>query len=126
MTSEKNSCYKVIPSKNKIVFVVPSINSKDWLVLNEYDLMDCASLLNKLTKEIRDLEEQIENYYKVEVNAGHQYRLDVYNELVKVFDYAEEKMQENIDNSIVYSAYKLLRDSIEDVAEEVGVDVFER
>lgn len=44
-------------------------------------------------------------------------------QLKKHYNYATQQMNKNIDNIFVHNSYQLLRDSIKDIAEELGVEL---
>ena len=57
------------------------------------------------------------------MDGDAQYRLDTAEQLKKHYNYAIQQMNENIDDVMVYKAYDVLRASIKDIAEELGVEL---
>ena len=56
-------------------------------------------------------------------NELNKFESEVEKTLQKHYNYAENQRQKNLDNVMVHQAYDLLRITIKDIADDLGVDV---
>lgn len=52
-----------------------------------------------------------------------QYQKDVADVLFKHFEFAENQANKNVDDVMVYTAYKVLSDTVISIAKEVGIEL---
>ena len=56
-------------------------------------------------------------------NELNKFESDVEKTLQKHYDYAENQRQKNLDNVMAHQAYDMLRATIRDIADELGVEL---
>lgn len=83
------------------------------------EMEDLCLLLNELNDENQELKKKNK---QLSIDFM-DFKMKLIEQLQIHYDYASEQMNKNIDNIIVYRAYYVLKASIMDIADKLGVDL---
>ena len=110
------------PNKTKNRFYIDDEHIHDNLNILEPIWIETYSQAKEVCNEFNRLHDRSDLLKEV-MDGDAQYRLDTAEQLKKHYNYAIQQMNENIDDVMVYKAYDVLRASIKDIAEELGVEL---
>lgn len=94
----------------------------------EIDLEDMVDIKNKYKKESEKYYEMFLDFKKQLSRLGDKYvanGVTLRTCLQKHYHYAENQRQKNLDNVMVHQVYDMLRITIKDIADELGVELNE-
>lgn len=94
----------------------------------EIDLEEMVDIKNKYKKESEDHYEMFLDFKKQLSRLGGKYvakGVTLRICLQKHYHYAENQRQKNLDNVMAHQAYDMLRITIRDIADELGVELNE-
>ena len=93
---------------------------------NHCDLADCYLTCEDVVDRLNDLHDENQELKKKNKQLSidfMDFKMKLIEQLQIHYDYASEQMNKNIDNIIVYRAYYVLKASIMDIADKLGVDL---
>lgn len=118
-------------TENKRFEIKPSAMYNNKYVIHdskkEYTFPVLDSTLNymfcKVLNDLYDENQELKKKNKQLIIDFMDFKMKLIEQLQIHYDYASEQMNKNIDNIISYRAYYVLKVSIMDIAEEMGVDL---
>ena len=103
---------------NEVFTITGHRSISDHTLKRLYDLSDFDGIIS-VTERLNKLAETNKKQSEIiDITT-----IDTAEQLEKHYNYAIQQMNKNIDDIIVYEAYDVLRLSIKDIAEELGVEL---